>query len=294
MANSVKDSVRIWCPEGVQGLELMDANVLEHRWPKHFHDAYTIGFNLGGAGSFFCQGSVQRPVPGCLHLINPQEIHTGQALGDHAWRYRSILLSPDSVASLTEQVAGRSQPLWFCQPLVRDERLATSLSQLFEALDRKPGCECTDRLGEETLALRTLGRVMRKYAGLRDGKIGSDRRIVQRIKTCLQDQFSRPITLQELAAIANLTPHHLIAVFQQEVGVPPHAYLNLVRVSRAKGLLSQGKPIAQVALECGYFDQSHLNRWFQRIYAVTPRQYQSAGLSSKKPRASRPTLEQAE
>jgi hypothetical protein len=85
MAHSVKDSVRIWCPEGIQGLELMDAHVLEHRWPKHFHDAYTIGFNLEGTGSFFCQGSVQRPVPGSLHLINPQEIHTGQALGDHAW-----------------------------------------------------------------------------------------------------------------------------------------------------------------------------------------------------------------
>jgi AraC-like DNA-binding protein len=61
--------------------------------------------------------------------------------------------------------------------------------------------------------------------------------------------------------------------FTKQVGLPPHVYLNQVRVNRAKQLLADGQPIALVAYETGFADQSHLTRHFKRLFGLTLGQY---------------------
>jgi AraC-like DNA-binding protein len=52
-------------------------------------------------------------------------------------------------------------------------------------------------------------------------------------------------------------------VFERAVGLTPHVYLNQIRVREAKRKLSLGMPSAQVALECGFCDESHMVRAFR-------------------------------
>jgi AraC-like DNA-binding protein len=73
--------------------------------------------------------------------------------------------------------------------------------------------------------------------------------------------------------VANLSPFYLLRTFRDRIGLPPHGYLNQVRLIRAKKLLSQGCQISQVAHEIGFADQSHLTRQFKRMFGVTPGQY---------------------
>jgi AraC-like DNA-binding protein len=56
----------------------------------------------------------------------------------------------------------------------------------------------------------------------------------------------------------------------------PHAYLNQIRLERARQLLSAGEPSAQVAAATGFVDQSHLTRRFKGAFGVTPGQYRAA------------------
>jgi AraC-like DNA-binding protein len=56
----------------------------------------------------------------------------------------------------------------------------------------------------------------------------------------------------------------------------PHAYLRQVRVERAKEMLAAGLSISEVALAVGFFDQSHLTRYFKRILGLTPGTYATA------------------
>ncbi|MBI1877856.1 MAG: helix-turn-helix transcriptional regulator, partial [Chloroflexi bacterium] len=74
-------------------------------------------------------------------------------------------------------------------------------------------------------------------------------------------------------AISNLSPFHLLRAFRAELGLPPHAYLTQIRIERAKALLAQGWPVAQVAFETGFADQSHLTKRFKGIVGVAPGQY---------------------
>jgi AraC-like DNA-binding protein len=67
----------------------------------------------------------------------------------------------------------------------------------------------------------------------------------------------------------------MVARFREEVGLPPKAAARLIRFERAKSLLErQDRPaLAEVALDSGFYDQSHLTSEFRRITGVTPATY---------------------
>lgn len=85
--------------------------------------------------------------------------------------------------------------------------------------------------------------------------------------------FISNISLTELAELTDLSKFHICRVFREVFGLPPHAYLNLIRIRQAKRLLAQGVSPAQVAVDVGFFDQTHLTKRFKAVLGVTPRQY---------------------
>jgi AraC-like DNA-binding protein len=65
--------------------------------------------------------------------------------------------------------------------------------------------------------------------------------------------------------------------FRKLHGIPPHAFWQLAKLNDARRLLRAGRSIAAVAAETGFSDQSHLGRWFRRVFGVTPGRFR-AGL----------------
>lgn len=96
---------------------------------------------------------------------------------------------------------------------------------------------------------------------------------IKRTKAYLQAHYAQEVSLQELAAVANLSPFHLARVFRQTVGLPPHAYQTKLRLARARTLLAQGYDVGYVAHETGFFDQSHFSQQFRRHFLITPGNY---------------------
>jgi AraC family transcriptional regulator len=89
--------------------------------------------------------------------------------------------------------------------------------------------------------------------------------------------LDQDLSLEELAAIAQLSPYHFCRSFKQSTGFTPHQYLIRQGVERAKLLLKEGKiGILEVALTCGFTHQSHLNRHFKRITGVTPKKFSNS------------------
>ncbi|MEW6497876.1 MAG: AraC family transcriptional regulator [Cyanobacteriota bacterium] len=88
----------------------------------------------------------------------------------------------------------------------------------------------------------------------------------------IDDYLTRDLSLEELAAIAQLSSYQFSRTFKQSSGFSPHQYVIQRRVERAKQLLLQGKmSIADIAIACGFTHQSHLNRHFKRLTGVTPK-----------------------
>ena len=62
-----------------------------------------------------------------------------------------------------------------------------------------------------------------------------------------------------------------LCAFKQITGMPPHRWLLMQRVTRAKDLLRGTiTPIAEIALTCGFSDQSHLTRVFSKTFGISP------------------------
>jgi AraC family transcriptional regulator len=87
--------------------------------------------------------------------------------------------------------------------------------------------------------------------------------------------LDQDLSLSELAAIAQMSPHYFSQLFKRSIGITPHQYVIRVRVERAKELLTQGNlSIAEVAKTVGFVDQSHLHRHCKRLLGVTPKMLQ--------------------
>ncbi len=97
-----------------------------------------------------------------------------------------------------------------------------------------------------------------------------------RTRERLESSFRRPPTLAELAAEAGVHPAHLTRSFRRHFLRSIGTFTREVRVTRAKELLSK-LPLADVALACGFADQSHLTRTFRRLEGTTPAAFRRAG-----------------
>ncbi len=78
-------------------------------------------------------------------------------------------------------------------------------------------------------------------------------------------------SISELAGECRLSASHFARAFRQTTGLPPHRWLMTRRIARAKELLLQGNlELAQIALACGFVDQSHLTRAFGQSEGLSP------------------------
>ncbi len=101
-------------------------------------------------------------------------------------------------------------------------------------------------------------------------------RRLARVRECLHERFLHPPTIRELAAEADMQPSYLAREFTRAYGSSIAAYTRQLRVQWAAGeLASSDRPIASIACEAGFVDQSHLTRVFRRAFGLTPARYRA-------------------
>lgn len=77
------------------------------------------------------------------------------------------------------------------------------------------------------------------------------------------------------AACAAMSREGFTRAYARDHGMPPHAHGVAARLNQARRRLRAGGDLAAVALEAGFADQSHLGRWFRRLFGVTPGRYRA-------------------
>ncbi|MDB4891824.1 MAG: helix-turn-helix domain protein [Gemmatimonadetes bacterium] len=93
----------------------------------------------------------------------------------------------------------------------------------------------------------------------------------RRVTSRLLDDLTGDTSLAELAALCGRSRSYFVRAFKQSTGMPPHRWLLAQRVQRAKDMLrGTSIPIAEVALACGFSDQSHLTRAFSKAFRISP------------------------
>ena len=104
-------------------------------------------------------------------------------------------------------------------------------------------------------------------------------RIIRQAQDCLSENLDRKMALSEVACAVGMSRYHFLREFKRATGLSPHRFRTQRRLEQAKALIHRGMPFAQVALETGFVDQSHLTKKFKQFYGATPGQYLSMGRS---------------
>lgn len=100
---------------------------------------------------------------------------------------------------------------------------------------------------------------------------------VKAAKKYLNSRLSEPVTIADVAGACRLSQCYFIRAFTETVGTAPYAWLIEQRIRKACLLIGEGElPLAQIALECGFVDQSHLTKAFARQTGMTPARWRHA------------------
>lgn len=252
-------------------VSLLHAFHQEYAYPRHAHDHYVICLIERGVQSFTHRGTKYVTPPSGLILINPGVVHTGEPATEQGFQMRSIYPTEAHMQTAVHQLTGHHNAIPYFRNVRIDDPVAThSVWALHEAL-----INGASSLETESRFIVTLAQLIKRYGEVRAGErpLSQEHTAVRRARLYLEDNFAQSISLRELAEQVALSPYHLLRVFHAEVGIPPHTYLQDVRIRRAQRLIELGHPLADVALAVGFSSQSHLTRRFKQVVGVTPGQY---------------------
>ena len=268
------EKIHFWIDPLLGDLELLHAKYLTHSFGRHAHEEFAIGIIYSGAQALTYRRSEQLLMPkGSIAAINPAEIHTGYAANiEDGWTYRMLYPASELLQQITSEITGFEHDVpFFPTPVIFDQRLAHQIYQMHCALEDPH----TSAIEKETYLYNVLSKLIVRHADRQPlmQSVPKDNRTVQLIRDYLESNYQRNVSLTELSNLTTLNKFHICRTFQQVMGLPPHAYLNLIRVQKAKRLLKLGIQISHVALDVGFYDQTHLTKRFKAFLGITPRQY---------------------
>jgi AraC-like DNA-binding protein len=218
-------------------------------------ETYTIARVESGHSEWWRGGELRRSAPGSLLITQPGDVHRDVS------RDGPITLQIVSLQVAT--VEGAIGKVRLDGHLAANDERAAAFQRLHAAVRA-----CADRLALDV----AIAEAIEALAMIGDARC-EHTRPVRRAIELLRAQLAESVTLDDLAAHAGLDKFHLCRAFRAQVGVPPYAYLTLLRIVRAKELLAAGMRPRDIALLVGFYDQSQLNRHFRRIVGTTPAQY---------------------
>lgn len=128
------------------------------------------------------------------------------------------------------------------------------------------------------LILQLVGLILQNHRYVSSGeRTARSQRRVRQLKSALKfirKRYARPVTLNELAEAAGMSPRYFCRFFSEMTGRTPIDYLNFYRVERAcERLTYTDESVTEIALSCGFNDLSYFVKTFRKYKGTTPKQY---------------------
>jgi len=92
-----------------------------------------------------------------------------------------------------------------------------------------------------------------------------------------------PVEIPKLAAMVGMSVSGFGREFKKVFGMTPSAYCNQLRLRRARSqVISSRLPLGEIALENGFYDQSHFTKRFSAMFGITPKKLRAASMAGRK------------
>ena len=256
--------VRVWRLDGIG--EFLHVCNFAHPTSKVFHQTLAFCFVEQGSYRVRHRGVDHSVGEGALLVAQSGDLTSCEDFEGKS-RFRVFHCAPEAMETIAEETGGSCKGRIFECPFVCDESLGPLYLRFHKAMDSSP-----TPIESSSLLRDLVGEMLARYGTSHDTslRVGSERGAVKRVREYLESRYSETLTLEELAHVAQLSPFHLLRVFHEEVGLPPHAYQIRLRLNHARALLAQGATLGDAALTSGFFDQSHFANHFRKVFGYAP------------------------
>lgn len=239
-----------------------------YSWGPATRDHYLLHFVTEGKGVLKTPGGLCEVPAGGLFFIRPGELCRYTADQESPWEYYWVGFNGTEahrMMGMTPFVEG-VQLIFPENP----DRIRRCLKRIYDARGNSPAAEAR-MLGGLYLF---LGALMEE-PGSGQLRQTTARQYVDQAAKFISHNFSRDITIEDIADFVGISPSHLYRVFSQELGMPPTRFLTSYRISEACALLrSSGMTVGEVAASAGFKDPLYFSRVFKKFKGISPTAYE--------------------
>ena len=234
----------------------------------HTHHHAELFFLVSGKG-FFQVDDQRFPVfAGSLVVVNPYVLHTELSSPEEPLEY--IVVGINDMEFHTE--SHWEQRYFLLEGGEEQAGIYFYLRSLLQerALMQENYMEVCESLFQAFM-LQLRRRLSRQSTSMNRTRTNSS---CTRIKQYIDEHYTEPIRLDQLADIAHMSKYHLIRAFRAEVGCSPISYLQSRRITASRRLLELGVySVSQVSSMTGFSSASYFSQCFKKAVGVPPQEY---------------------
>lgn len=239
-----------------------------HASKMHAHEEFSCGLIMGGASAVGGAGRDCLVKAGDIILIPAGVMHDCRPRAARDWRFSMLFLKQAWLAAALGASPADST-LSVRTPAAGEYR---RLADLFHVLRSD-----ADAMEKESHLVWAIGGLLDASPRRRPHAPppAATAKPLRAVEEYIRAHYLERITLDDLAGVANLSKYSLLRGFKRVHAAPPHAFQTVLRINHAKRELRtcKDKPIAAIAQEAGFYDQSHFDKTFRQYTGTTPLGY---------------------
>lgn len=274
--NAIPQTFEFWQDRRMPYVETRRSCFGRTCYKSHSHPTFSIGAIDEGNSVFQSSfGTAQKIRAGTLVIVPAYVEHSCNPMPNQAWSYQMLHLDLAWLNQLYSEFQEQGLDLHIPQhkPLIiKDESLYEAFTEMNETL-----FDAQKLIFEkEQSLLHCLIHLLLPHFILEE--IQKPQYLYKDFLNLIDVISSSEgfISLEELAQRVGLSRYAIIRLFKANVGLTPHAFQINLKINQAREQLKQGVPLAELAVNLGFSDQSHFHKAFKAHTGVTPRQFQLA------------------
>jgi len=245
---------------------------------RTLHEEIELKYFYEGNSTLIIGTETVEATVGDLVVINPYEPHSTIRFGEDGGHYRFLMMDLDffldgSTGGLDLRAMMIKNGLTF-QTLIRgDAKISDIINRITEAhAEKKPYW----KLAVRGALLELFALLLNEYSIKPNEEGCGNFRAFETVEPALRkirEDYDKPISLDELAELCNVSKCHFCRLFRNAAGQSPMRYLTEYRLKIANLMLSgSGESIGTIAEKCGFEEQAYFCQCYKAHYGVSPTQ----------------------
>ena len=258
--------IRYYFNDVNRNIEIKNCSNSLHSSKAHFHDEVSIALVESGVSRTEIGDETYEITGNTFLIIPPGIVHKCNPYNYNDWNFRMLYISPN----------------WF-EPAfnIRGKQIKFSYIKLnktmFSAI-----INIFNNIENSIVSIENESKLLNYISLLLDTENTNkeipeivDLNQLDKTKKFLDVNYLNTITLDDLVEVSGISKYYLIRQFENSYGLSPHKYITNLRVNHSKELLKASEDFAVIAIESGFYDQSHFTKRFKEYSGVTPKKYRS-------------------